>query len=320
MMNKTIEQLAAKLLVPTPSHLRKHHIDASGADLKAIEASLSMNYHVGWRDRVNYTPQAYEDDLRHHTNRRLEIDRRFIVPWLDSAKPLNGQQILEIGCGTGSSTIALTEQGAVVTGIDIDEGALQVARDRCQVYGVSAEFHTMNAGQLATLTPKFDHIIFFASLEHMTLGERLAALSDAWSLLPKSGLLTVVETPNRLWYFDDHTSRMPFFHWLPDELAFDQSRRSPRENFRELYREHTPESFEHFLRRGRGVSFHEFDSAIRPIEEIKVRSSLSSFWGFRYHYRQSRLGRKYKALLKKMHSGVDQGFLDKDLYIVLEKT
>lgn len=319
-MNKAVERLAVKLMVPIPSRLRRNHIAVDQRGLSAVGKSVRTNYHVGWRDPANYSHQAYESDLHHHTIRRLDIDRRFIVPWLDSAGPLEGQNVLEIGCGTGSSTIALAEQGANVTGIDIDEGALTVARDRSSVYGIDAHFVNMNAGELEQFTTKFNHIIFFASLEHMTLDERLVALRDAWSILPIGGLLTIVETPNRLWYFDEHTSKLPFFNWLPDELAFQQSRRSPRENFRELYRDHTPEAHEHFLRRGRGVSFHELDAAIRPIEAIKVISSLSSYWGARYHYRQPRLGRRYKALLKEIHPDVDQGYLDKDLYLVIEKT
>lgn len=318
-MKKTIEHLVAKALVPTPAHLRYKQVGVEKSDLRFIESSLNKNYHVGWRAPSNYTAEGYANDLRHHAFRRLEIDRRFIVPWLDSSRPLNGQKILEIGSGTGSSTVALAEQGAMVTGIDIDEGALQVAKDRCAAYGLNAQFMVMNAGELKSLPSEFDQIIFFASLEHMTLSERLSALSDAWALLPTGGQLTVADTPNRLWFFDSHTSKMPFFHWLPDELAFHQSCRSGRENFREIYRELTPDSFEHFLRRGRGVSFHEFDAAIGPIDEIDVVSSLSEFWGARFRFRQPRLNRRYKALLRRAAPQINPGFLDEDLYLVIEK-
>lgn len=319
-MNRIIQNLAVRVLVPTPVRLRSNHIRVDKSDLGIVERSVRTSYHVGWRDPTNYSQEAYNADLLDHTSKRLSSDRRFIVPWLDHARPLKNQTILEIGCGTGSSTVALAEQGARVTGIDIDEGALAVAKERSAVYGIDADFIAMNAGELDTLKTRFDHIIFFASLEHMTLNERLAALRDAWSMLPVGGHLTIVETPNRLWFFDEHTSRLPFFNWLPDELAFQQSRRSPRENFRELYREYTSEAFEHFLRRGRGVSYHELDAAIRPIDDIKVISSLSQFWGARYKYRQSRLARRYKAVLKSVHPTLDNGFLDDYLYLVLEKT
>ena len=165
---------------------------------------------------------------------------------------------MEIGCGTGSSTVALVEQGAMVTGVDIDGGALIVAKERSNAYGLEAEFRLLNSVEIADTfgANAFDFVIFFACLEHMTIAERLISLRDAWGMLPSEGLLVIVDTPNRLWYFDNHTSRLPFFHWLPDELAFQYSRFSSRENFRELYREYNENSKEHFLRRGRGMSFH----------------------------------------------------------------
>ena len=75
-----------------------------------VEKSLVENYHTGWRGADHYSQKAHDaPDLRAHVRERLESDRRLVVPWLDDAKPLHGQQILEIGCGTGSSTIALAE-------------------------------------------------------------------------------------------------------------------------------------------------------------------------------------------------------------------
>jgi len=138
-------------------------------------------------------------------------------------------------------------------------------------------------------------------------------------MLPTEGLLIIVETPNRLWYFDDHTSKLPFFHWLPDELAFQYSRFSPRENFRELYREYNTDSKEHFLRRGRGMSFHELEIAICPIQDLKVISSLFTFEWIRYKLKRSKLERKYKSLLMNIYPAIHEGFFDNTLYLIIEK-
>lgn len=165
----------------------------------------------------------------------------------------------------------------------------------------------------------FDLVIFFASLEHMALNERLTALSQAWKVLVAGGMFIITETPNRLWYLDSHTSLLPFFHWLPDELAFHYSKFSARENFRELYRELTKESELQFLRQGRGVSFHELDVAIRPIQELKVASSLSTFYGMRRKLTRSRLQRRYKSLLMKLCPNIHEAFFDEYLDLAIEK-
>jgi 2-polyprenyl-3-methyl-5-hydroxy-6-metoxy-1,4-benzoquinol methylase len=287
--------------------------------MQAIKDSLHRHYYTGWRSPTHYTPQGYDTHLQNQLRGRVESDRRMIVPWLDHARPLEGSRILEIGCGTGSSTVTLAEQGAHVLGIDLDPDALLVARDRCDTYRVEAEFLAINAAAIArTLQDRpFDVIIFFASLEHLTIAERLTALRDAWAMLPGGGLLVIVETPNRLWYYDGHTALLPFFHWLPDELAFHFSRFSPRENFRELYREMTPEATEHFLRQGRGVSFHEFDLAIRP--GLRVVSSLSTFHGLRYKPQRSLFERRYKTLLRRIYPQVHEGFCEDSLFLIIQK-
>ena len=318
---ESIKPIAKRLLFPTPSHLLNNQIQIDKDGLRIIENSIKENYHTGWRKDNNFSKKMYKNDINDHLYRRLENDRRTIIPWLNSTYTLQYKRILEIGCGTGTSTVALAEQDAKVIGIDIDEGALSVARDRARVYGVEAEFKVLNANDIADVfgSNEFDIIIFFASLEHMTVSERLSSLRDAWEMLPNEGLLVIAETPNRLWYFDHHTSILPFFHWLPDELAFRYSRFSERVNFSELYREYNKDAKEHFLRRGRGMSFHELEVAIGPAQDLKVISSLSTFEGIRYKLKKSKLERKYKSLLMNIFPNIHEGFFDDTLYLTIEK-
>lgn len=309
----------AKPLVPDALKNNQRQLDPQG--LEAIERSIRTHYHTGWRSKDRYSEEGYREDLAAHLCQRLEQDRQTIVPWLDQASGgLQGKRILEIGCGTGSSTVALAEQGALITGIDVDEGALAVAIERCKVYDLKVELSRLNATELSAAfrAGSFDWIIFFACLEHMTIGERLAALKEAWNLLPEGGLLSVVETPNRLWFFDQHTSRLPFFHWLPDELAFYYSRFSSRENFFELYREYDETSQHHFLRRGRGASFHEFEVAIKAARDLCVISSLSTFQDS-YDSDRPEVDRQYKAVLMTIHPGLHEGFFDEYLYLNIRK-
>ena len=289
--------------------------------MNSIEKSIRDNYFTDWRSENKFCIEKYKDELNTHLFKRLETDRKTIIPWLNNATTLQNKRILEIGCGTGSSTIALGEQGAKITGIDIDKGALLVASERAKVYGVDAEFKVLNAQDISRtfLATEFDLIIFFACLEHMTIAERLSSLQSAWEMLPTDGLLVVVETPNRLWYFDSHTSKLYFFHWLPNELAFKYAMFSPRENFREIYKDYNPSSEEHFLRRGRGVSFHEFDIAIGLTSNLKIISSLSTFQGIRYKLRKSRFERQFSSVLMKCYPNIHEGFFEHRLDLIIKK-
>ncbi|MDO9390748.1 MAG: methyltransferase domain-containing protein [bacterium] len=299
-----------------PDILKNQQIKLDPSRLKEIELSIRNNYHQGWRSEKHYTSESYAVDLKEHLIDRLENDRITYIPWFNKTVPLKGANILEIGCGTGSSTIALAEQGANVTGIDIDEGALKVARDRCRVYNVPA---TMVSGNAAAICDdlrgrKFDLIIFFAAMEHMVHDERIDCLRKYYDLLAKGAYLSIVETPNRLWYFDGHTSFLPFFNWLPDDAAFDYSRFSSKENFKELYRIHTDENVLHFLRRGRGVSFHEMEIALNiPADKFHVADY------FRRPFFPFSLDSGYHNLLRRIYPKISKGFFYPSIDIIIKK-
>ena len=126
------------------------------------------------------------------------------IPWLDAVCGLRDSKILEIGCGTGASTLALVEQGAAVTAVDVDGASLRVAKDRLRLYGCEASFLEANAKDVPRLLAgqAFDLVVFFGTLEHLTHDERLAAMRGTWGMIQHGGYWAVVETPNRLWYFD----------------------------------------------------------------------------------------------------------------------
>jgi S-adenosylmethionine-dependent methyltransferase len=289
-----------------------------------IEGSLRHNYFA--RFPPGYLSTTWgKNDLGDHIFGRLEGDRQKIIPWLDKARPLGNTSVLEIGCGTGCSTVALAEQGAKVTAIDIDEGSLVVANERSRAYGLDVSFahaNAMDANKLFS-DQHFDYIIFHATLEHMTVEERIAAMRATWDMLSEGGLWCVIETPNRLWYFDAHTSLLPFFMWLPDELAFEYSRFSPRDNYRELYREQTDQSRLNFLRRGRGVSFHEFEISMKPVRALRIKSSLNVTYGERGITRilKRRFSHEYRyiSLLRRIAPDLHEGFLQSFLYLIIEK-
>jgi len=306
--------------------LAANHRRLDDAGLEKIRRSLRRHYFgadPGWLDT-----DPGKRDLEIHLHARLDALRGSTVPWLNQARPLHGASVLEIGCGTGSGTVALAEQGADLVAVDLDEKSLRVAEERCGVYGLEVRLVRANAVDVQDLFGgrRFDVILFSAALEHMTHEERILAMRRTWEMLPEGGLWCVTETPNRLWYFDHHTSQLPFFLWLPDDLAYRYSRFSPRAGYRERYGE-VPgdENRLHFLRRGRGVSFHEFEIAWRPAGELRVVSSREEF--LRARWSRSRRAEyetstehAYRSLLAKIGPpGIHPGFYERDLDLVLRK-
>jgi len=303
------------------SAIRANFRNLEGRADDLLREALRDHYHVGWRRPEAYSSEGYRRDVETHLSGRLMTFRTTSIPWLAAHQRLAGLRVLEIGCGTGSSTLALAEQGAIVTGIDLDLGALEVARHRLRLHDLEAEILQGNAADIGVdfAGRRFDLILYFATLEHMTVPERLASLRTAWELLDPRGYLGVIEAPNRLWMSDVHTSQLPFFNWLPDELAFAYAPFSPRENFRELYGTDPQESMEHFLRRGRGVSYHEFEVAIGPVADLEVSEALAKFVRRRSLRRLRRDERRFQCLLQNQVPHVPAAFFEEFLDLLIRR-
>jgi S-adenosylmethionine-dependent methyltransferase len=318
-------------MAPTvPAHLASNFRGLPSEGVLELESSLRRHYFTRrvW-GHLDISPEAYlaseagRYDLAAHMDVRLTEFREVLIPWFDAVCGLRDSRILEIGCGTGASTLALAEQGAVVTAIDVDGASMQVARDRLRLHGCEASFLEANATDIPMLLAghAFDLVIFFATLEHLTHNERLAAMRGTWSLLQPGAHWAVVETPNRLWYFDDHTSHLPFYHWLPDDLALEYSRFSPRTPFNEAYS--SSDELVSFLRQGRGVSYHEFDLALGDTSGLDVVSSLRSWLAAKNPLRRVvsrvRPTGRFTAFLRSVGPPIHPGFYDRDLYLIIRR-
>lgn len=317
------EIIKAVLIPKPPKYLSENFRQISKKDLDRVESSLRKNYFLP--DQAYLSSTVGQNDLQNQMFRRLDNFRNTIIPWLSNVKSLKGASVLEIGCGTGSSTITLAEQGANVTAIDLHEPSLAIARERCQIYGLNAEFVNVNATEVDKVFAgqHFDFIIYFATLEHMTHDERMISMKRTWNMLSKGDLWCVVESPNRMWFYDNHTSLLPFYHWLPDELAFKYSQFSPRQNFREQYRELNEETMLHFLRRGRGISYHEFELAMGNVDKLDIASSLSIFLRNQSAVKkiQWRLSTesRYESFLARVSPNIHRGFCQEYLDLIVRK-
>jgi S-adenosylmethionine-dependent methyltransferase len=255
-----------------------------------------------------------------HLHRRLQADRQTTVPWLASAAPLEQANLLEVGTGTGTSTIAMAEQGAVVTGIDVDEEPLMIARKRCELYGLNATLEVLNATDIANRfgAESFDFVVFYASIEHMTYEERRKALEAAWTVTKPGGIVSITGTPNRLWHLDFHTSRLPFFNWLPDEIAALYATRSPRIEFATADLDPLT-----LARWGRGYSYHEIELALGALDGTMILEGRQDFIRKRsplmlLHSVVSS-ARRFERFLERTYPTIDRSFFRLRIDIMLRK-
>ena len=89
---------------------------------------------------------------------------------------LRGSKVLDIGCGGGILAESMAELGANVTGIDMGEGPLAVARLHQAESGTKVEYLQTTAEELAgTHSGQFDVVTCLEMLEHVPFPSAIVA-------------------------------------------------------------------------------------------------------------------------------------------------
>lgn len=111
------------------------------------------------------------------------------------AGSLAGKQVVDVGCGGGILAESMAAEGARVTGIDLAEKSLQVARLHGLESGVQATYRAVSAEQLAQEQPgQYDIVTCMEMLEHVP---EPASIVTACAQLAKPGAWVFFSTLNR---------------------------------------------------------------------------------------------------------------------------
>ena len=90
------------------------------------------------------------------------------LEWINRHANLAGKAVLDIGCGGGILSESMANLGADVTGIDLSEKALGVARLHLLESGKKVDYRMISAEELATQAPgAFDVVTCMEMLEHV---------------------------------------------------------------------------------------------------------------------------------------------------------
>lgn len=100
-----------------------------------------------------------------------------------------GMKVLEIGCGTGLYSIPFARKGCDVTGIDISEEMLDIAREKSHVDDVDITLLNMNADKLKFNDGSFDRIFSMGVLDFVD--DLSVTFEQAYRTLKPGGKISI---------------------------------------------------------------------------------------------------------------------------------
>src|SRR6187399_2188232 len=96
------------------------HYQPSAEEVKALRQTLVDEFFSKFPEPFPVKDKAEVENgfswMDDHLFLRLKLFREDFVPFLDSVMKLRGKTVMDVGCGTGASLVALVEAGATVYG------------------------------------------------------------------------------------------------------------------------------------------------------------------------------------------------------------
>jgi 2-polyprenyl-6-hydroxyphenyl methylase/3-demethylubiquinone-9 3-methyltransferase len=157
---------------------------------------------------ITYKP---DDAVAYHGNLAAEWDDRYqkrsfqarleVLKECLQGRPLAGTQWLDAGCGTGTLTRFLAEQGCSITGLDAAPQMIEVARAKAHTHPQGGQMRfkvsdSSSAGtiqQLPDATASLDGILCSSVLEYMPDPERIVG---EFARVLKPGGILLISVPN----------------------------------------------------------------------------------------------------------------------------
>jgi len=117
--------------------------------------------------------------------------REWHVPIVAKFNSFHGKVVLEIGCGVGTDGIEFARNGANYTGVDLTLNAVELTRERFEVFGVPGRFEVANAEEgLPLPDASVDHVYSFGVIHHSPAPERI--VGQIYRVLRNGGTFTVM--------------------------------------------------------------------------------------------------------------------------------
>jgi 2-polyprenyl-3-methyl-5-hydroxy-6-metoxy-1,4-benzoquinol methylase len=143
---------------------RKSHKNSANSDHAVLEQIRQYwNAHIHDLEIAQHPvgTEGFFEDLAAYRFEKLDY-----LPRVVDFTAYKGRRLLEIGCGVGIDLVRFAKFGALVTGVDLAEVSISLAKDNMKFNGVSADLFVMNGEDLQFANETFDVVYAHGVLQY----------------------------------------------------------------------------------------------------------------------------------------------------------
>jgi 2-polyprenyl-3-methyl-5-hydroxy-6-metoxy-1,4-benzoquinol methylase len=179
--------------------------------MSELESPPTLDHSSDTRFKAYYEEKSASDAARDHF---VRIRDRALALLAQNGHRTNDLKVLDIGCNAGTQSRVWAQLGHQVTGLDINEPLIQVARERAQADQLRIQFDLGTATKLPYGDASMDVCLLLELLEHVQDWE--ACVNEAVRVLAPGGLL-YLSTTNALCPKQQEFN-LPMYSWYPAPL------------------------------------------------------------------------------------------------------
>ena len=138
-------------------------------------------------------------------------DKLNYLPRLVDFNSYRGKKLLEIGCGAGVDLVRFARAGAIVTGVDLSQTSIDLARQNIAQNGLQADLQIMNGEALQFADNSFDIVYAHGVLQYTADSDRM--ISEIHRVLKPGGEAVLMVYNRNSWLnFMSKVAKVPLEH------------------------------------------------------------------------------------------------------------
>lgn len=143
---------------------------------------------------IQNNPEAFIVDPEKISKQKLDM--------IEEISDLNNKKILEYGSGRGEFSVVMAKLGGIVTGVDIGNDLVELAKKTASLNNVECHFMVCSIDKLKFEDESFDFVIGSGILHHLPKKGVIKSLSEAYRVLKPGGKALFIEPVENSKTFD----------------------------------------------------------------------------------------------------------------------